>query len=267
MVSDLQFVVAGGESPVLLEAVDEALDAVAFAVGLAVEAAVAPLALLAGDDGADPPLAQPAARRAAAVPLVAGHPIRAQLGPTAPRALDRAAVQQRRQCVLFVALPGGQDAGDRLAAPLGAEVDFGGEAAAGAAEGLLPAPFLAPAACWWARTVVPSTKCRLQSRSPAASPSACSAASTRPHTPARCQRRKREYTVCHGPYRSGKSRHGAPVVRCQRMALTTVRWSLAGRPVAGRCGGSNGRNRSHWASLSSCRRIIHQGYHAFANTA
>jgi hypothetical protein len=35
------------------------------------------------------------------------------------------------------------------------------------------------AACWWARTVVPSTKCRLQFNSPAALPSAWSATRTR----------------------------------------------------------------------------------------
>src|SRR5215207_2009930 len=35
------------------------------------------------------------------------------------------------------------------------------------------------------------------------------------------------------------------------MPLMTVRWSLAGRPVWGFCGGSKGRSRSHCASVKS----------------
>jgi hypothetical protein len=56
--------------------------------------------------------------------------------------------------------------------------------------------------------------------------------------------RKRVDTLCHGPYRSGRSRHGAPVPSRQRMPPTTSRWSLAGHPVA-----------AHWTSLSSSPRI------------
>jgi hypothetical protein len=46
----------------------------------------------------------------------------------------------------------------------------------------------APAACWWARTTVASTKCRSQSRSPRASAFACRRCSTRSNTPALRQR-------------------------------------------------------------------------------
>jgi hypothetical protein len=46
----------------------------------------------------------------------------------------------------------------------------------------------APAACWWARTTDPSTKCNSQSSSPRASVSACSAAKTRSQMPWRRQR-------------------------------------------------------------------------------
>src|SRR5207245_2744911 len=51
------------------------------------------------------------------------------------------------------------------------------------------------------------------------------------------------YAVCQGPKRSGRSRQGAPVMRIQKMALSRVRRSLAGRPVrallAGKCGSTN----------------------------
>src|SRR5687767_26820 len=39
------------------------------------------------------------------------------------------------------------------------------------------------------------------------------------------------------------------------MPLTTVRWSLAGRPVRGFCVGNSGWSRSHCASVSSERSM------------
>jgi hypothetical protein len=48
--------------------------------------------------------------------------------------------------------------------------------------------FLAPAACWCARQIVESTLTSQQIR-PAASASACNAASSRCQVPSRCQRR------------------------------------------------------------------------------
>jgi len=70
--------------------------------------------------------------------------------------------------------------------------------------------FRAPAACWCARATVESTLTS-QVISPAASALACSPVSTPRQVPSRCQRRNSPYTVCHGPYCAGTSRHGAPV--------------------------------------------------------
>ncbi len=42
-----------------------------------------------------------------------------------------------------------------------------------------------------------------------------------------CQRRQRLCAVCHGPYRVGRSRHGAPVRSRQQMASTISRSSRA----------------------------------------
>src|SRR5438067_7209432 len=96
----------------------------------------------------------------------------------------------------------------------------------------------------------------LQSSFPSASASVWTAASTRSHTPANRQRRKRVYTLSHGPYRSGKSRHGAPVRSFHKMPFTISRCDLFGRPVLGRSGGSSGASRSHSASVISCRRTV-----------
>src|SRR5215211_113955 len=268
MVTNLQFLIARGKRAVLLEAVDQTFDRVALAVGALIEAdAAARFDAAARDDRADVASAQITAGAVPRVRLVADDPRRPGAG-AAPRTADRAGLQQQGQHRPLVAVAGRQAEDERLATPLAAEVDLRRKPALTAPERLITAPFLAPAACWWARTMVESSRCTDQSRSPAASPAAVSAAKMRSQIPACCQRRKREYTVCHGPYRSGKSRHGAPVRSRQRMPLSTVRWSWLGRPVSGRAGGSNGSSRAHCSSVSSCRRcgLIHQGYHRFANT-
>ena len=59
-------------------------------------------------------------------------------------------------------------------------------------------PFRAPAACWWARTMVESTATS-QSTSPAASASACTAASIALNVPSNAHLRKRVYKVCQEP--------------------------------------------------------------------
>ena len=74
------------------------------------------------------------------------------------------------------------------------------------------------------------------------------------HTPAFVHARKRLYTLCHGPNRSGRSRHGTPVFSQYSIALS-ISWLLfPGRPP---CGFLSGGNSSliffHFSSLISCR--------------
>jgi hypothetical protein len=241
------------------------LDLVALAVGRAVKARVRPLVLLGRDDRPNPAAAQFPPRGATAVAFVAPHRGRPQAGPPPPGATDRARVQQRRQGDLFMALPAGQDEADGLAAALRADMELRAEPAATTAE-RLGAPFLrAPAACWCARTTLPSTKCSVQSSWPRASAAACTAPNTCCQIPAACQRRKRLYTVCHFPYRSGRSRHGTPVRSRHSSPLTRRRWSWLGFPTRGFCAGSKGASRSHCWSVSSCLRIPSL-YLTFANT-
>jgi hypothetical protein len=67
------FLVAGGDAAEVFKAVDEALDPVAFAIGLPVKAALAPLVPAGGDHGRDAAGSQLLACARAGVGLVAGQ--------------------------------------------------------------------------------------------------------------------------------------------------------------------------------------------------
>ena len=92
-------------------------------------------------------------------------------------------------------------------------------------------PVGAPAAGWCARTMVPSTEWLSQSSGSAASARWWTAAKRRAQMPAVRQREKQLAMVGQRPYRSGRSRHGAPGRMIHRMPLRRRRWSAAGRPV------------------------------------
>src|SRR2546423_12002559 len=196
-------VVAGGQAAVLLAASDPVLHPVAPAVDRAVERA-GPALIAPPRDGV-PAAAPPTvgAPDTASIALVASYPPRADAGAAPAGTPDPALLQQPLEHRGLMLLPRREHDRQGLAAPLGAEMDLGGEAALTAPERLgLGVPPFAPAACWCARTTVPSTQCSAQSKAPAASACRWTAANSRSQTPARVQRRKRVYTVCHRPYRS-----------------------------------------------------------------
>src|SRR5215212_3265280 len=247
-------VVAGGEGAVLLAAGDQVLDQVAPAVGGAIEGAGVMLGAELGDGLADTATTEGDAVAVPGVALVAGGAAGTDARPSASGPPDRPLVHERREDGRLVLLTGREQDGQRLAGPGGLEVHLGREAALAAPQRLgFRSPPFAPAACWCARITLPSTKWTLQSTSPAASASCWTAAKIRSQIPARCHRQNRLYTVDHGPYRSGRSRHGAPVRSRHRMPLMIRRWSTFGRPVSGFSGGSNGSSRSHCRSVSSPR--------------
>src|SRR5215212_10709388 len=254
-------VVAGGQAAELLAAGDQVLHPVAPPVEPPLEGAAPALVGLARDGEPDPAAAARLADGPAAVALVAGHALGAHARPPPTGTPHRALGQQLREHRRLVRLAGREHQGHRLAAALGAEMDLGGEPTLAAAERLLRrVPPFAPAACWCARITVPSTKCSSQSSAPAASAWRWTAARSWSQTPARVQRRKRVYTVCQGPYRSGRSRQGTPVASFQRMPLSIRRSSCRGRP--GFRGGNSGSKRAHSVSLNSCRRrILHLQEH------
>ena len=137
----------------------------------------------------------------------------------------------------------------RVAFGVRAEVDFGREAAARAAERLLLLiPPFTPAACWCARTIVESMACS----SSAGGPSEASISKAASQTPSLLQRVKRTKTEFQLPYRLGMSRHGAPVRRTQRMPLTVRRLPFIGGPRSPRSGRKGSKMR-HSASVRSPR--------------
>ena len=96
--------------------------------------------------------------------------------------------------------------------------------------------FLIPLACWWTLIVV------LSSISVVSSTKSCPIRAVRisSHIPAFVHARNRLYTLCHGPNRSGRSRHGIPVFSQYRILLSISQLLFPGRPPCGREPG-NGR--------------------------
>lgn len=127
-------------------------------------------------------------------------------------------------------LAGGQLQLDRQAPRVDRDMQLAAEAAAGTAERLLGLSagrfFCAPAACAWARMIVESRTNASRSGSPV------NVAAIRAHRPRFAQRLKRRNTLFHGPNRSGRSRHGAPVFAIQNTASKNNRLSAAFRPAA-----------------------------------
>jgi hypothetical protein len=75
---------------------------------------------------------------------------------------------------------------------------------------------------------------------PAASACACNADKIFSHVPSRCLRRNNPYSVGHGAYCSGMSRHGAPTRIRHRIPSMSCRFvHFGGRPLPD-AAGSNG---------------------------
>lgn len=95
---------------------------------------------------------------------------------------------------------------------------------------------------------------------PRANKSSASAHKMPSSTPMRCQRWKRRWQVWYGPYRAGKSCHGAPVRNTHNMPFSTCRASRQGLPrlSARRCcpNSTKGLIRSHCTSVRSAMPLI-----------
>src|SRR6516225_3774723 len=147
-----------------------------------------------------------------------------------------------------VLLAGGQDEANRIAERIHARADFGAQAAARTPDRLIFAPPFAPAACWWARTMVESmikySKSGLSTN----------ALKMRSQTPFLAQRRKRWKTLFQLPNDGGRSRQGAPARAIQSTASTNRRLSSPCRPLSPCLPVTNGSMRRHCAFVN-CRRI------------
>lgn len=142
-----QLFIAGGNAAELLETIEALLDAVPFPIGRLIKGAAPPLVAFAGNDDPNAPLPQIAAEGATTVAFVSTHPTGTQVWTTTPLLLDRSLFQQGLRLRRFMPLSSGQTEGERLPLAIGAQVNFGREAPATFAEGLLCLPPFAPAAC------------------------------------------------------------------------------------------------------------------------
>ena len=135
----------------------------------------------------------------------------------------------------IVSVPTGEQKAQWIPKPIRYRMDFRGQAPSAPSGFLVVSPFLTPLACWWTLIVV------LSSISVVSSTNSCSIGAVRvsSHTPAFVQARNRLYTLCHGPNRSGRSRHGIRVFSQYRIALSISRLLFPGRPPCGFFSGGN----------------------------
>ena len=233
------FFVAGRDAAKLFEPIDTALDEIAPLIRFPI---IFNRCLAIGprrDNGLDASVHQIVANFVAVVALVAEEFVRIHI------------VKFHQRIIAFdlVHLAAGDIESQRVAFGVRAEVDFGREAAARAAERLLILiPPFTPAACWCARTIVESMACSVS----AAGPRLASVSKAASQTPSLLQRVKRMKTEFQFPYRSGMSRQGAPVRKTQRMPLTVRRLSGIAGPRSPRSG-SNGSRMRHSESVRSPR--------------
>ena len=231
------FFVAGRDAAKLFEPIDTALDEIAPLIRFPIIFNRCLAIGLRRDNGLDASVHQIVANFVAVVALVAEESVRIHI------------VKFHQRIIAFdlVHLVAGDIESQRVAFGVRAEVDFGREAAARAAERfLILIPPFTPAACWCARTIVEFMACSVS----AAGPRLASVSKAASQTPSLLQRVKRMKTEFQFPYRSGMSRQGAPVRKTQRMPLTVRRLSGIAGPRSPRSG-SNGSRMRHSESVRS----------------
>ena len=146
-------------------------------------------------------------------------------------------------------LAGREDEADRVAESVDGNADLRAQTAARTPDRLIfGSPFLAPAACWCARTMVESM---IRYSRSGFSPSSVK---SRFQTPFFAHRRKRMNTLFHLPNSSGRSRHGAPARTSHNTASTNKRLSAPCRPLSPFLPGISGSIRRHSPSVNA-RRI------------
>src|SRR5215217_7368404 len=230
-------VVAGGDGPERLQPGEGVLDEVAPAVHVAVEAEGGSAVGLGRDH-----------RGGGAIVEGRPQPVRvARLA--AERGAEGDALDQRPHADGVVALAGQQDEPHQVAEGVNQGDDLGRQAAARAADGLVPGPPFAPLAFWWAVTMVPSTRAYSKSGS------SDRHAKTRSKTPPLTQRRNRWKTLFQLPNPLGRSRQGTPVRTRHSTASRNSRLSLAVAPGSDALPGSSGAIFSQTASPTMNRDL------------
>src|SRR5918993_2507514 len=230
-------VVSGGDCPELFQLGEGVLDQVAPAVHVAVEVEAA----FAAGFGRDH-------RRGAAGIEVRPDPVHIER-LVAEQGVETQTLDQRRHADGVVPLAGQQHEAHQIAERVDQGDDLGGQAAARAADRLVPGPPFAPLAFWWAVTMVPSTRAYSKSGSPDRH------WKTRSNTPPFTQRRNRWKTLFHLPKSLGRSRQGTPVRTRRSTASRNSRLSLAVAPGSDALPGNSGATFSQAASPTRNRDL------------
>lgn len=121
---------------------------------------------------------------------------------------------------------------------------------------LAPLGFADQRAPFFAGANVPSMKASRRSIPPRSRRSSANASNIRSKTPSRCHRWNQRWHVWYGGYRSGRSFHGAPVLRTQSIPSSTSRGALTGLPLPPSplpARGIRGEIRSHCSFVRSMR--------------
>ena len=234
-----KFVVSSCDTPELLEAIEESLDEVSCLVAVPVDFAFGIAIASRWDDRLGTGCLDDVDQGIAIVTFVGDD-----------RA-GRDGLNQGSPLRDIGHLAGCQDQANRVAQGIDTGMNLRGQPAPRATDRLIATVFLgAPAACWWARTIVAS----MNSSSKSASPWRASA--TRCQTPYSSQRANRTYTECQLPNSLGKSRQGDPVRATYRTASTKRRLSAARPPLSVGLPGNNSAIRNHCVSLNIRRSMF-----------
>src|SRR3712207_2183283 len=168
-------------------------------------------------------------------------------GPVAEQGAEGDALDKRRHADGVVALARQQHEAHQVAQRVHQGDDLGGQAATGAADGLMLSPPFAPLAFWWAVTMVPSIRAYSKSGS------SDTHSKIRSNTPARPQRRKRWNTLFQLPNPGGRSRQGRPVRTRHSTASRKRRLSFAVTPLSEALPGKSDAIFSQTALLTTNR--------------
>src|SRR5215471_5661677 len=234
------FVIACGDTPKVLNLVDEELDEMTLLVEMPIVRNGARTAGFGGDDGSHVALREHSAKVIGIESLVA------------EKVLGRQAINQGFGLGRLVHLSGREKQAQDIAEGIDGNVNLGAQTSTRSPDRLLLNPPFPPAACWCARMTVPSMMIDSKSGSSA------NAARIRSQIPALAQRRKRFHTLFHLPKNGGRSRHGVPVRAIQMTASTNSRLSSPERPGSPGLPGSKCSMRPHCTSDNRCRII--QGF-------
>ena len=205
-----EFVVSGCDTAELLKAIEESLDKVSCLVAVPVDFALGVAIVSRWDDCFGPGGLDDVDQGVAVVTFIGND------------SAGRDCLNQGSSLRHIGHLASRQDQANRVAQGINTSMNLGGQPAPRTTDRLIATVFLgAPAACWWARTIVAS----MNSSSKSASPWRASA--TRCQTPYSSQRANRTYTECQLPSSLGKSRQGDPVRARYRTASTKHRLSVS----------------------------------------